>query len=124
VLRRAIGGDDGQLLSFGALGHDHRGWPWSERLDECPLLPSCFPYTLNRGLAAGAAAHGRTARYSYHVCCSRQRGGLAKCSAERVPADPLEQGVLNSLAQTFAQPEVITRAVETARLELDLKRPD
>lgn len=72
----------------------------------------------------GAAAHGRNARYRYYVCCSRQRGGLAKCSAERVPADPLEHGVLDSLAQTFAQPEVITRAVETARLELDLKRPD
>jgi hypothetical protein len=72
----------------------------------------------------GAAAHGRSARYRYYVCCSRQRGGLAKCSAERVPADPLEQGVLDSLAQTLAQPEVITRAVETARLELDLKRPD
>ena len=72
----------------------------------------------------GAAAHGRNARYRYYVCCSRQRGGLLKCSAERVPADPLEQGVLDSLAQTFAQPEVITRAVETARLELDLKRPN
>jgi site-specific DNA recombinase len=71
----------------------------------------------------GAAAHGRNARYRYYVCWSRQRGGLAKCSAERVPADPLARRP-RLLAQTFAQPEVITRAVETARLELNSKRPN
>jgi site-specific DNA recombinase len=72
----------------------------------------------------GAAAHGRNARYRYYVCCSRQRGGLAKCSADRVPADALEQGVLTSLAQTFAQPDLIARAVEDARAELQTQRPD
>jgi site-specific DNA recombinase len=72
----------------------------------------------------GAAAHGRSGRYRYYVCCGRHVGGTIKCGADRVPADALEQAILGALGSTFSQTDLLVRAIDTARTELHAARPD
>jgi hypothetical protein len=48
----------------------------------------------------GGAAHGRSARYRYYRCFTRQRYGADQCDADFLPADALEEAVIESLSAT------------------------
>jgi site-specific DNA recombinase len=45
----------------------------------------------------GASANGNGGRYRYYVCFSRQRYGKKVCEADRLPADELEEAILEQL---------------------------
>ena len=71
----------------------------------------------------GAAAHGNGGRYRYYVCFSRQRYGQAACDAERLPADQLDQAILQQLQDLLAREHEIRDAITRAFAELDTQRP-
>ena len=58
----------------------------------------------------GAAATGKTHRYRYYMCWTRNRYGPAYCDAERIRADELETAVFDALIALYADPDVIARA--------------
>ncbi len=62
----------------------------------------------------GAAAHGRSGRYTYYTCYSRHRYGSSTCAAESLPADRLERAVITSLLDTFGDHALIERAIAEA----------
>ena len=62
----------------------------------------------------GTAAHGSRYRYRYYTCYTRHRYGPGHCSAERLPADQLEEGVLASLLETLTRTDLIEAAVTGA----------
>lgn len=62
----------------------------------------------------GNAARGRSARYRYYTCHSRQRYGSAECPAERLPAEELDQAVLASLLAAYERTDLFERAVAAA----------
>ncbi len=72
----------------------------------------------------GAAAHGRSARYSYYVCHSRQRYGLSSCSSDRLPAEELDEAVLGALCETYERTDLVTEALQRAAEALNAGRPD
>ena len=65
----------------------------------------------------GAAAHGNGGRYPYYVCFTRQRYGKGRCDADRLPADRLDEAILNRLAQAHVR-EVIETGDPPARKAL------
>lgn len=48
----------------------------------------------------GNAAHGRNARFRYYTCTYRLRYGKAQCDAETLPAELLDQAVIDALLRT------------------------
>ena len=48
---------------------------------------------------SGTAAHGKRSRYRYYTCLSRQRSGAHGCDAERLPAEALDDAVLQALVE-------------------------
>ena len=71
----------------------------------------------------GAAAHGNGGRYAYYVRFSRQRYGKRACDAERLPAQELDEALLERLAQVLEQEPLVREAIEEAFAELDSERP-
>ena len=72
----------------------------------------------------GSAANGRSRRYRYYTCFNRHRYGKTNgCTAERIPADALEQQLLQLIADTLADNSVLTRAVARAAELADGQRP-
>jgi len=64
----------------------------------------------------GTAAGGNRYRYRYYTCFTRQRYGPEECPAERLPADQLEAGVIDSLLATLANTDLIDTATAHAEL--------
>jgi site-specific DNA recombinase len=62
----------------------------------------------------GTAAHGRSAVYRYYTCFSRQRYGVKKCDADRLPADALDAAVLGALLATYGRHDLFDQAVQAA----------
>jgi site-specific DNA recombinase len=64
----------------------------------------------------GAAATGNLYRYRYryYTCFTRHRYGTNACQAERLPADQLEQAVLNAMIDTYRRTDLIHQAVTAA----------
>ena len=62
----------------------------------------------------GAAAHGRSGRYPYYVCFSRQRYGKSACPAERLPAEELDDAILAALCDTYERTDLIEEALRKA----------
>jgi len=60
----------------------------------------------------GCSSTGKGHRYRYYVCSSRQRYGKDACAGERICADVLEEMVLDALVATYADPDLIRRAVD------------
>lgn len=58
----------------------------------------------------GTSATGNKYRYRYYTCFSVNPFGKDHCGAERLPADQLEQTVLETLLEGFADTELITRS--------------
>ena len=63
----------------------------------------------------GAAAHGRSARYTYYSCYSRQRYGSSTCAADRLPAELLEQAVIEALLEAYADHDLVEAAIAEAQ---------
>jgi site-specific DNA recombinase len=72
----------------------------------------------------GTAAHGRTARYRYYTCFSRNRHGRQGCRSDVLRADLLDQAVLESLLATYADSEVVSAAIERWRSGMAKQGPD
>ena len=71
----------------------------------------------------GAAAHGNGGRYRYYVCFTRQRYGRAACDAQSLPADELDQAILQQLQDMLAREDEVRDVIKTAFAKLDAERP-
>ncbi|GGK41731.1 hypothetical protein GCM10010124_38170 [Pilimelia terevasa] len=58
----------------------------------------------------GTAATGKTRRYRYYTCYHRIRYGTNGCQARRLPADILDQLVLDALADFYAKADTLLAA--------------
>jgi len=63
----------------------------------------------------GTAATGRNATYRYYTCGGRQRYGTKTCSADRLPAEALDDAVVHSLLAAYDRVDLFTTAVEEAQ---------
>jgi site-specific DNA recombinase len=61
----------------------------------------------------GASAHGNRYRYRYYTCFSRIRYGSATCTGERLPADQLEQAVIDAILDTYSRTDLFQQAAAT-----------
>ena len=59
----------------------------------------------------GAAAKGDAYRYPYYVCFSRHRDGTQECDQDRLPAEELEECVVDSLLATFERGDLLEQAL-------------
>ena len=71
----------------------------------------------------GASANGNGGRYRYYVCFSRQRYGKSACEGERLPADQLEEAVLEQLLGVLEREPLVRQAIKEAFAELDAEQP-
>ena len=67
----------------------------------------------------GTVAHGRSTSYRYYTCGSRQRKGAHGCDADRLPADALDDAVLQALLSTYRRHDLFDRAVEAVAARAD-----
>ena len=65
----------------------------------------------------GTAAHGRSARYRYYTCFSRNRHGSQGCRSDVLRADRLDQAVLESLVATYADTRLVKAAIDASQLK-------
>lgn len=66
----------------------------------------------------GTAATGRTKRYRYYTCYTRVRYGPDACSAERLPADEVEEKMTAALLDTYQQTDLIQEAISVIAAEI------
>jgi hypothetical protein len=52
----------------------------------------------------------QTTRYRYYVCCSAQKRGFATCPSKAIPADAIEQLVLERIRQLGNEPALLQAA--------------
>ncbi len=62
----------------------------------------------------GTRATGRSNTYRYYTCGGRQRYGTKTCSADRLPAEALEDAVVRSLLAAYADQDLFAAAVAEA----------
>ena len=62
----------------------------------------------------GTAAHGRSNRYRYYTCWTRNRRGAGACDNDLVRADALEEAVWDALLDLYARPALFRKAVAEA----------
>ena len=70
----------------------------------------------------GTAATGRNATYRYYTCGSRHRHGTRTCSADRLPAEALDDAVVKSLLTAYEDNQLFADAVVEAQNRADLGR--
>jgi site-specific DNA recombinase len=63
----------------------------------------------------GTSAMGNRYRYRYYTCFTRQRYGTKYCDAERLPAEELDDAVLDALLSTYERTDLFDKAVAAAR---------
>lgn len=63
----------------------------------------------------GNSAQGRSRTYRYYTCFSRVRYGSHGCDGPRLPAEELNQAVLDALLKLYATTDVVGEAVATER---------
>ena len=63
----------------------------------------------------GNAAHGKRGRYRYYTCFSRRRYGIHSCQTDPLPAEQLDQAVIESLLRTYENSDLIADAVREAQ---------
>jgi hypothetical protein len=68
----------------------------------------------SRSRFTGTAATGRNATYRYYTCGGRQRYGTKTCSADRLPAEALDDAVVHSLLAVYDHVELFSAPVERA----------
>jgi site-specific DNA recombinase len=89
--------------------------------DKAACRSNFYDYLLSRLLICnmcgkryvGASAHGRSGRYEYYVCFSRQCYGSAGCTADRLPARELEDAIIDAISSTYSDLAFIHRAFAT-----------
>lgn len=59
----------------------------------------------------GVASHGRSYRYRYYMCWTRNRYGPNACDADRIRAEELEDKVFDALLKVYSDAEVLREAV-------------
>lgn len=59
----------------------------------------------------GNAANGNKYRYRYYTCYSRLRYGKKTCAADRLPADQLEEAVVEALLATYERSDLMDEAI-------------
>jgi site-specific DNA recombinase len=59
----------------------------------------------------GTSASGNKYRYRYYTCFTLSRYGKGHCEADRLPADQLEDAVLEALLAVYADADLIAQAV-------------
>lgn len=75
------------------------------------------------GAYVGAGAHGRNTFYRYYVCRTRQAKGARACTAQRVPADDLEDAIAAALIATYDAHDLFESAANDAYAEAANERP-
>jgi site-specific DNA recombinase len=70
----------------------------------------------------GTAAHGRSRRYRYYTCFTRNRYNSDACNAERIPADQVEEAILQALLDTYSSHDLIDRAIAAYAAASDDRR--
>jgi len=70
----------------------------------------------------GTTARGSRYTYRHYTCFTRQRYGTSSCPAERLPAEQVESGVVESLLATLARTDLIDAALEGAHDEAQAER--
>ncbi len=70
----------------------------------------------------GTTARGNRYTYRYYTCFTRQRYGTASCPSDRLPAEQVENGVVDSLLATLARTDLIDAALEGAHDEAQAER--
>jgi len=63
----------------------------------------------------GTSATGRSRIYRYYTCFSRVRYGRHGCDAPRLPADELDQAIVEALLEVYTRTDVITEALARER---------
>jgi site-specific DNA recombinase len=71
----------------------------------------------------GTASHGKGGAYRYYSCFTRQRHGTARCGQERIPAVPLEDGIITSLLQVLSNGDLMQEAKDLAEKEWAKRHP-
>lgn len=71
----------------------------------------------------GTAATGRSARYAYYTCFTRQRYGMKTCDAERLPAEELEEAILRAMNDTYSRTDLVQKAVDRLIATAASERP-
>jgi len=71
----------------------------------------------------GTASHGKGGTYRYYSCFTRQRHGTARCGQERIPAVPLEDGIVSSLLDVLSDTDVLLEAKDVAKREWSKRHP-
>lgn len=72
----------------------------------------------------GTDSHGKGGKYRYYTCYVRQRHGTARCDQYRIPAPPVEQGVIASTAATLRDSRLLKEAEAAALAEWKLRTQD
>ena len=96
---------------------DERGEDYAKRqqtVNEEYLLTGLVVCTRCQKRFLGTAATGRSCRYQYYTCYSRNRYGTKTCAADRLPANQLDEAVLKSIMHTFDRNHLFEQAVKTA----------
>ncbi len=71
----------------------------------------------------GVSANGNGGRYRYYICFSRQRYGKKACEADRLPADELEEAILEQLLGVLEREPLVRKAISEAFAEIDAEQP-
>jgi len=73
----------------------------------------------------GTRATGRNAIYRYYTCGGRQRYGTTCCTADRLPAQALDDAVVHSLLSAYEDTDLISKAISEAQERANLdESPD
>ena len=71
----------------------------------------------------GTSAHGKLYRYRYYTCFSRHRYGRHGCEAERLPAERLDQAVIEALVRTYEHNDLVAEAIRKSQAMAERERP-
>ncbi len=87
------------------------------------LLSGLTRCTSCGGAFIGAGARGRSDYYRYYTCRSRQTKGARACTAQRLPAEDLEDRVIAALLATYDNLDLFQHAVNAAIEDAEQERP-
>jgi len=71
----------------------------------------------------GTAAHGKRQRYRYYTCNSRLRHGSTECTADRLPAEELDDALIEALLNTYDDTALLDQALADARARHEADEP-
>ncbi|HEX9767298.1 MAG TPA: recombinase family protein, partial [Nitriliruptorales bacterium] len=88
------------------------------------VLTGLVRCTACKGAFIGRTAHGRGGRaYRYYVCRTHKAKGARACTAPRLPADDVEDGVVSALLALLGDTDLIQDAIDEALAARRQRRP-